>query len=481
MIRLFAAASVAALAMGASAAAQDAHAGHEVAAPATAAPAPADEHAGHAMVTPPDEPAEAAEEMDHGAMDHGAMEHDGMDHAAMGHEGSGAHDGRHEMAGALGPYPMTREASGTSWQPDVSEHAAVHASRGEWTLMGHALINGVYDWQEGPRGDEKTFVSGMVMGTARRDLAGAGALQLRAMLSPDPFMGRSGYPLLLASGETADGENLLIDRQHPHDLFMELSASYSRRLSDKDSIFIYAGLPGEPAFGPPAFMHRLSIMDSPEAPISHHWLDSTHIVFGVLTAGYVHDNWKVEVSRFKGREPNEERFDIESPKLDSTAVRLSWNPTERLALQASWAEAKSVEQLAPEDDQTKWSASAIYTVPFASGWWSTTAAWGRRSAEHDQLDAWVLESALRPNEAWTVFGRAERTQNNELTGDGEHHGPAYEVAKASLGAIHDWPLSEHVKLGLGGLYAFNFVPDELEAAYGDDPNGAMAFVRLKID
>lgn len=29
-----------------------------------------------------------------------------------------------DMTGVLGPYPMSREASGTSWQPDVSEHWA---------------------------------------------------------------------------------------------------------------------------------------------------------------------------------------------------------------------------------------------------------------------------------------------------------------------------------------------------------------------
>lgn len=463
MIRLFAAASVLVLAMTSSAAAQDSHESHEGHPPASPPAAeirppvsPPDEHAGHVM------PMEG--------MDHQAMNHDGMGHEEMG-----------AVTGAFGAYPMSREASGTAWQPDASQHSGIHGQAGDWSLMGHALLNGVYDWQDGPRGDEKAFVSGMIMGSARRDFAGGDTLQLRAMLSPDPFMGRSGYPLLLASGETADGEHPLVDRQHPHDLFMELSASYSHRLAEKDSLFLYAGLPGEPAFGPPAFMHRLSIMDSPEAPISHHWLDSTHIVFGVLTAGYVHDNWKFEVSRFKGREPDEERFDIESPKLDSTAVRLSWNPTDRLALQASWAEAESVEQLSPGEDQTKWSASAIYTAPVAGGWWSTTVAWGRRSAEHDQLDGWVVESAIKPNAAWTVFGRAERTENNELTGGAGHHGPTYEVGKVSLGAVRDWQVTDHVALGVGGLYAINFVPAALEPEYGGDTNGAMAFVRLKIE
>lgn len=443
------------------------HTQHQAPAAAAApapAPAPADPHAGHHMPMPEAAPASASDP--HAGHDMGAM---AMDGPAGG------------MRGALGPYAMSREASGTSWQPDASEHEGVHTMAGGWMVMSHALLNGVYDRQGGPRGDEKGFVSGMVMSMAQRPVGEGGTVQLRGMLAPDPLMGKRGYPLLLASGETADGVTPLVDRQHPHDLFMELSASYSQRLSATDSVFVYAGLPGEPAFGPPAFMHRMSIMDSPEAPISHHWLDSTHIVFGVVTAGYVHDGWKVEVSRFKGREPDEHRWDIESPKLDSTAARISWNPTKRLSLQASWAEAKSVEQLEPDEDQTKWSASAIYTVPLADGWWSTTAAWGRRSADHGEwLDAWVLESAVKPNDAWTVFARAERTENNELDVSAGHHGQAYDVAKASVGAIRDWKVADHVKVGVGGLYAKTFVPRGLEPSYGGDRSGAMAFVRLKV-
>lgn len=459
MTHLFVSAAVAMLLAAGAAAAQpaDPHAVHTMPAIPARAPAPVDPHAGHTMpMAPTAEPAP-------------------MDHAQMGHAGMGA------APAALGAYPMTREASGTAWQPDASVHEGLHVTRGPWSVMAHATLNGVYDWQEGPRGDEMAFVSGMIMASARRGLGEAGTLNLRGMLSPDPFMGKRGYPVLLAAGETADGINPLIDRQHPHELVMELSASYSHRLSDRASAFVYGGLPGEPAFGPPAFMHRASIMDSPEAPISHHWLDSTHIVFGVVTAGVVLDNWKLEASRFKGREPDQDRYDIERPKLDSTAVRLSWNPTANLSLQGSWADVKSPEQLEPDEDQTKWSASGIYTVPFGdAGWWSTTAAWGRRSTDGESLDAWILESAAKPNAAWTVFARAERTQNNELTSVGGHHGPTYTVGKASIGAVRDWRLSERVSFGVGGLYAFNFVPDALEPAYGGDPNGAMAFVRLKL-
>ncbi len=154
------------------------------------------------------------------------------------------------MTGTLGNYPMTRDASGTSWQPDAASHAGIHLMADDWAVMLHARLVGVYDSQSGPRGGTEDFFAGMAMAAARRDFANGDTLNLRAMLSPDPFMGRSGYPLLLASGETANGATPLIDRQHPHDLVMELSASYSHRLDATDSLFVYAGYPGEPALGP---------------------------------------------------------------------------------------------------------------------------------------------------------------------------------------------------------------------------------------
>jgi hypothetical protein len=406
-----------------------------------------------------------------------------MDHHKMNHgTAEGAH-ASHQMSGALGGYPMEREASGTAWQPDNSEHMGAMTTSGDWTLMGHGVLNLVADRQSGPRGDEKLFASGMLMGMARRPL-GNGTLQLRASLSPDPLMGKSGYPLLLASGETANGEDRLIDRQHPHDLFMELSASVSQNIGRKSSIFLYGGLPGESAFGPPAFMHREAIMDSPEAPISHHWLDSTHISFGVLTAGIVVDRVKLEVSRFNGREPDEHRYDIETGKLDSTAVRLSWNPTNELSLQGSWGKFVDPEQLEPGVDQKRWSASLLYAREVAPGWkLAGTLAWGRKTIEHHgealKDDAFVAEASVKHG-PWTMFGRGEVTENRELVAADEH-GPAYRVGKVSLGAVRDFRIADHLSIGAGGLFSVNFVPDALAPAYGGhNPTGAMAFVRLKL-
>src|SRR5262245_45189289 len=201
----------------------------------------------------------------------------------------GGHHHMEEMLGAFGPYSMTRESSGSSWQPESTPMAGHHLEKGPWTLMLHGIADVVYDRQGGPRGGERVFAPTMGMLMAQRAAAG-GTLGLRGMLSLDPAgVGRSGYPLLLQTGESADGRTPLIDRQHPHDLFLELSASYSHAFRGSGSVFAYAGYPGEPALGPPTYMHRFSGMALPETPILHHWLDSTHITFGVATVGLT---WK---------------------------------------------------------------------------------------------------------------------------------------------------------------------------------------------
>ena len=393
-----------------------------------------------------------------------------------GHEMGGMH-----MQGQFGPYPMSREASGTAWEPDSTPHQGVMFMSGDWMLMGHANLLGIYDHQGGARGGSKTFAAGMVMGMAQRPVGEAATLGFRAMLSPDPFMGANGYPLLFATGETANGRTPLIDRQHPHDLFMELSSSYSYRLSETDAAFLYFGLPGEPALGPPAFMHRFSGMDIPEAPITHHWLDSTHITYGVLTAGYVLDKVKVEVSGFRGREPDQHRYDIERPALDSVSTRLTWNPIPDLSAQISWGYLRSPEQLEPNVNENRVTASFTYNKPFGDGNnWATTFAWGRKMNQPGHtLDGFLLESSVVFQDTHTIFGRAERVDEDELLGHVEP-APVFTATKFSLGYIYDFHLVEHVKLGIGGLGSRYIVPKGLDTAYGSDPTSFMTFIRLKI-
>src|SRR5690606_17825074 len=109
----------------------------------------------------------------------------------------------------------------------------------------------------------------------------------------------------------------LVDHQHPHDLFSELSVAYTYMISDDVDVFAYLGYPGEPAFGPVAFMHRPSSLYNPDAPISHHWQDATHILFGVGTLGFRYKAFKMDGSLFTGTEPDEDRYNFDTPRFNS--------------------------------------------------------------------------------------------------------------------------------------------------------------------
>lgn len=376
------------------------------------------------------------------------------------------------MPGTLGPYPITREASGTSWQPDAAPMQGFHVMGQEWTLMLHGYLDVVYDVQGGGRGDEKVFVPGMLMVMAQR-AAGPGTWGLRAMLSPDPLMGRSGYPLLFQTGETADGTTPLVDRQHPHDAFMELATTYSIPIP-YGSVFGYAGLPGEPALGPPAFMHRASGTAIPEAPLAHHWLDSTHITFGVVTLGATLGRFKLEASAFNAREPDQHRWNIETEPLDSWSARVSVNQGESWSAQLSRGWLESPEQLEPGVDVERSTGSVSYTVPLADGHWSTTFAAGVNRNDDEDSTAWSLEST-RQSGRLALFSRIESLTTDHLAG------AEVDVGKLSVGG--SWRLLSAAGLAFdaGALLSGYEVPEELQDAYGSSPVSGMVFLRTGID
>ena len=380
------------------------------------------------------------------------------------------------MAGTLGPYAMMQDASGTAWQPASTPMQGMMWGSGGWSGMLHGSADLVYDHQSGPRGDSTVFSASMVMVMAQHS-AGPGTLTLKAMLSLDPVMGPAGYPLLLQTGETANGVTGLVDRQHPHNLFMEMAGVYAAPLTAGTSAFVYLGYPGEPALGPITFMHRMSGQDSPAAPITHHWLDSTHITFGVATAGLVHGAWKVEASAFNGREPDQHRWGYQPLRFDSYSTRITFNPATDWSFQVSYGYLHSPEQLTPQVNQKRLTASGTWNRHFAGGNWQTTLAWGQdRDRPGHVLQAVLLESALTQGPD-TLFARGESVQKDDLLPTGQ----VFRVGEVTLGYVHDVAVARHVALGIGVQGTIDFVPAPLHAAYGtSEPTGFMPFVRLKI-
>ncbi len=379
--------------------------------------------------------------------------------------------------------PMSRESSGTSWVPDSTPMYGHMFMFGDDMLMLHGGIFPRYTNVDSRRGDDRIDAPNWIMGMYSHPVGEKAQLGLRVMMSVDLLteLGR-GYPLLFQTGESWNGQPLH-DRQHPHDLFSELSLSYSQKLAQDISAYLYFGYPGEPALGPPAFMHRLSAMDSPDAPISHHWQDSTHIVFGVATAGLQWRNVKVEGSIFTGREPNETRYDFDQARFDSYSGRISWNPLPNLALQVSHGYVKSPEALEADLKLHRTTASAIYNQPLGpDSNWSTSLVWGQNDTNAEGKTQSVLIETNYQRRHDTIYARWERVEKSghELVLDEVDHENIFTVNAVSLGYVRDLIHGNGIDIGLGGQFTINIWPEGLDRYYGEGPGyGFQFFFRLR--
>lgn len=404
-----------------------------------------------------------AQEMDHDHMD-------GMDHSSM--------QGMEHAPANADSSALPAEGSGTSRLPAAEGGMhGLHIPAGDWMVMAHGFVSTQYTDDSGPRGDDKLYATSMLMLSGERE-TDWGRIQLKSMLSLEPLMDARGYPNLFATGETAGGLPL-VDRQHPHDLFMELAARVDFNVADGTRLFLYGGPVGEPALGPSAFMHRASARYNPEPPITHHWFDSTHITYGVVTAGLSGTKWQVEASAFRGREPDEDRWDIETPKLDSWSARATFTPTPHWAIQASYGEIKSPEVTHPGEDEHRFTASAHYGN--GKGLSAMAAFSVKDRVPGAALTAWLGEVNWDMDPANTLFGRVENVANDELFPDHDDplHDREFRVSKFQLGYARRIPVGP-VEMALGGSVDAYAKPDALDAAYGNNPWGYTLFARFSL-
>lgn len=375
--------------------------------------------------------------------------------------------------------PAYTSGSGTARNPGADNAAhGLHVMAGDWSVMAHGFAWATYTDQGGPRGDSSAFVTSMAMLTANRSLGDGARLTLRSMLSLEPLLGRRGYPNLFATGETADGATALIDRQHPHDLFMELAARIDVD-AGSGSVFVYAAPVGEPAIGPSAFMMRASARYQSLSPITHHWFDSTHISYGVVTAGYAAPKWQIEASGFRGREPDQYRWDIERLALDSWSVRATWTPSPAWAMQISHARLKSPEQLEPFRDEARTTASVQYAHKGLS---ALLAFSNKHKLPGRALTAWLGEVNWEFGRHDTLFARAENVANDELFPNPADplHDRTFRVSKLESGYAYRMPLAGPVELALGGAVGVYDKPAALDAAYGRFPLSFSLFAKVSL-
>ena len=397
-----------------------------------------------------------------------------MDMSNMDMSDHAAHGGM--TSGQSINLPMSRDGSGTSWKPTASPMYAIMIHTPTWKFMVHGDIFIRYNKQDisnaGTRGGEKWDAPDMLMFMGQRKVGGKGLFQFNTMFSTDAIIaGGNGYPLLFQTGESWHGQPL-IDRQHPHDLFAELSVSYAYALSKKSDLSLYVGYPGEPALGPVTFMHRPSGDFNPDAPIGHHWADATHITFGVATLGFRFGKFKLEGSSFTGREPDEDRYNFDKPLFDSWSGRLSFNPSDNWAMQVSHGFIKSPEAHSPMEDVNRTTASVTFVRPIAEQkYFAATALWGQNSIEGKDASNTVLLEATFRTKKLVVYSRYEFVQKDgeELFPYSWTTLPQYTANVVTLGAGYELFNIASITVAGGGQVSQYFIDKSIESVYGKNP------------
>ncbi len=372
-------------------------------------------------------------------------------------------------------------ASGTSQNPEAWLMPMIQTHLGNWntTFMGLGFLSDIQ--QSGPRGGDKLYSTNWAMASAEHRL-GSGAFEAVLMLSLEPAtVTNRSYPLLFQTGETAYGVPL-VDRQHPHNLIMELGFHYVRPLTEHTMIDLYFAPVGDPALGPVAYPHRASADEFPEAPISHHLQDSTHIADEVVTAGIRYRQFKLEASGFYGSEPGENRWIIQTGPINSWSARLWYFPNRHWAAQISGGRLAHPEALQP-GDQVRITSSIAYSRPMAGRNWDSTLVWGRThsTATYRNLNSYLAETAVPVTRRNILSGRFELADKDELFGgQSALYGSTFRIGEYTAGYTRDIDLFRYLETGIGANFSSYTLPGAIKAYYGSHPLGGNIFLRLRL-
>jgi hypothetical protein len=370
--------------------------------------------------------------------------------------------------------------------PSAQEHQHQHVMNEEstWTFMHDGVIFGLFNHQGGPRGGDEFKGPNWWMGMASRK-AGPGQLTLTGMISVDPATaGKAGYREIFQVGEVLDGRPL-IDRQHPHDLFMQLAATWRTPIFGESALTLVGAPVGEPALGPVAFMHRPSAENIPLATLSHHTFDSTHISYGVITAAVDTGRWTFEASLFNGREPDDHRWDFDFGRLDSVSGRVWLRPAPNWELQLSTGHLVDPEELEPGNVQRTTASLSWFARETDNHFTAMTIGYGVNAA-HGTMRHAVFTEATRHTGANSVSIRGELLQVErdllvedripDIVDGIEHRDP---VGALTVGAARDIIHWKGLETSVGGNVTFYAVPAALQPTHGSHPVSFQLFVRVR--
>ncbi len=369
-------------------------------------------------------------------------------------------------------------ASGTSMNPQSWPMPMLMLNRANWNLMlmGQGFL--VDTQQSGPRGHDKLYSPNWGMFAASHNL-GRGSFMFQMMLSLEPAtVTHRSFPELFQTGETAFGKPI-VDGQHPHDFIMGLGVHYARPLAEGTILQFYFAPVGDPALGPVAFPHRASAEEFPQATLSHHWQDSTHIANEVLTVGITHKKIRLEASGFYGTEPNENRWNIDYGPMNSWSTRFSVFPNKNWMAQVSVGRLARPERQEP-GDVVRSTASIHYTRPMEGASWSTSLIWGRNHKTIDQHDSnsYLLETVFPIRRKNFLTARLELVDKDELF---DEHAENFRIGAYTFGYTRDIGTFHNAQTGIGANFTTYSTPAAIKPVYGDHPVGFSVFARVRLN
>lgn len=396
-----------------------------------------------------------------------------------------------EMAMQMNPagmYLMTM-ASGTSMNPLSAPMPMLMPRLGSWNLMimGQAFI--VDTQQSGPRGGDKLYSPNAFMFDAVHTLGG-GSFMIQTMFSLEPLtITDRRYPLLFQTGETAYGKPI-VDGQHPHNFVMSAGIQYAHPIGENAMLQLYYAPVGDPALGPVAYPHRASADELPQATLSHHWQDSTHISDDVATVALKYRWMRVEASGFYGTEPDENRWHFDWGPMNSYAFRFSVFPTKNWMAQVSAGRLTNPERQSP-GDVVRTTASVSYSKPLSDGEvWSTSLIWGRNHdvvSQHN-LNSYLAETVYPVSQKNFLTGRMELVDKDELFADNPDLeeqlartvGSTFRIGAYTAGYTRDIGTFKDIETGVGANATAYTLPAAIKPYYGDHPWGVNAYLRLRL-
>lgn len=378
--------------------------------------------------------------------------------------------------------PDTAEAKSSNRDPMATMESMEAMDHWMTMIHGYAFLNA--NRQGGPSGGRELDSENHFMLMATKKWGG-GKLSLLGTFTLEPAtIPVEGSRELFQRGETYHNI-LLVDRQHPHDLFVQLAAAWEREAGSSGKIRLYLAPIGEPALGPEAYPHRLSASENPTAPLSHHNQDSTHIAADVVSIGLTKSIFTLEGSAFHGREPDENRWDIEQGSIDSYSGRLWIRPTPALSIQISSGHLEHPEKI-ERGSQTRTTGSVQYQVSTAGGFLAATLGAGKNQTSTGPEWGNLFELTWNFAEKNFLYGRIESVDRDlyELVNKVQRPETVSphrtSVQAATLGYVRDFPWLSEAETGLGADATIYRFTSRLDSVYGAHPVSVHGFLRVRF-